>query len=183
MRIATGFIIVIAGLLSAAAPLHAGVDADNLNDYGKGIITDYSNMAEMDAIEYGWIKPGVKLSSYRYKIQPLQNLTVIVDEGMENVFKTVFPKQLERAGSRDANAPVLNVKGAIYWAERANSAKRWIPFGGASMAQAGVGIELVLTDASGQVVGKIRTSGRAGSELKAAALSVSDDVAKFVRAN
>lgn len=161
--------------------LHAAVDEENLEEYGRGIISDYSNMSPMGEIEYAWVKPGTSLNDYKFKVAPIENLTVIVDEGMEDTFKTLFPKQLNRGGSRDANAPVLDVKGAIYWVERANAAKAWIPFGGMHMAQSGVGIELVFSNAAGEVVAKIRQSGREGRELKDSALGLSDDIARFVR--
>lgn len=160
---------------------HAAVEAENLDEYGRGIISDYSNMGPIGEIEYAWIKPGVKLSDYRFNLQSFENLTIVVDPGMEETFNKVFPKQLSRGGSREAAAPVLNVKGAVYWVERANAAKIWIPFAGGHMAQAGVGIELVFTNGAGEVVAKIRQSGREGRELKAAALGLSDDVARFVR--
>lgn len=175
--------IAAACLLLLSLSARAGVPADNIEEYGRGIITDYSDMTEGEDIEWLWVRPGATLSSFRYKVDSTDNLTVVVDDSMDKVLSDNLPKVLERAGSRDKKAPVLHVEAAVYWAERANLSKAWIPWAGGHTMQAGVGIEIVAKDAAGNVVVKIRQSGRESMELAAAAQEVVDDIAKFVRAN
>jgi hypothetical protein len=175
--------VAAACLLMLSLSARAGVPKDNIEEYGRGIIADYSDMTEGEDIEWLWVKPGVKLGDYRYQVDSTDNLTVIVDDTMDKVVEDNLPKVLERAGSHDRKAPLLHVAVAVYWAERANISKAWIPWAGGHQMQAGVGIELVAKDAEGNVVAKIRQSGREGMELALAAQEVVDDIAKFVRAN
>ncbi len=154
---------------------------ESLQEDGKGIIQDYSNMHAGDDLEWLWIKPGVKLSDYRYKVTSVENLTLHVDDDLEDVLENTLGKQLNRAGARgDKSAPLLNVAVGLYWTERANVSKAWIPFAGGHLAQAGVGVELVFTDSKGNVVAKIRHSAREGRELADAGREISDDIAEYV---
>ncbi|MCU1246679.1 MAG: hypothetical protein JWN02_2589 [Acidobacteria bacterium] len=160
----------------------SGVDADNLKEYGRGIIKDYSDLKPDDEIEFIWVAPGVKLSDYRFKMKPIENLTVM-DDGVEETFNEGFPRTLKKAGAKTDSAPVLHIDSAIYWAEKASSAKRWIPYAGGHLAQAGVGIEMVFKNDQGDIVAKIRHSGREGDSLRSAAEELIDDVAKYIRAH
>lgn len=173
---------ILAVFVVAATPLcAAGVDPKNLKEYGRGIIKDYSDMKEMGDIEWVWVAPQARLSTYRFKVEKVENLTSHVDRGMEEVFSKALPKTLERVGSKDAAAPVLHVDGGIYWAERANRSKRWIPYAGEHLAQAGVGVELVFKNDKDEIVAKIRHSGREGSHLQDAAEELVDDISQFIR--
>lgn len=175
-------VLALAFLLAGSA-LAAGVDQDNLKEYGRGIIKDYSDMKETDDIEWIWVAPGVRLSEYRFDVQPFENLTAFADDDLEDVFATKLPKTLKRLAPKDPAAPALKLEGAIYWAQRANRSKWWIPYAGAHLAQAGAGIELVFTNAEGEVVCKIRHSGREGDALENAAEELMDDVVQYIRAN
>ena len=183
MRLTRHAILWLSLLVLATSLSAAGVDKDNLKEYGRGIIKDYSDMKETDDIEWVWLKPGLSLSEYQVNVQPFENLTAFADDDMEDVFATKLPKTLTRLGPKDTSAPVLKLEGAIYWAQRANRSKWWIPYAGAHLAQAGVGIELVFTNAEGEVVCKIRHSGREGDQLENAAEELMDDVAQYIRAN
>ena len=169
---------------AAVSPLAAaGVDKDNLKEYGKGIIEDYSDMSATDTIEWLWVALGVDLGKYRFNVAKVENITVIADGKMEEVFEDTLPRSLDRAGSKDKKAPVLNVEGAVYWAQRANRAKWWIPYAGLHLAQAGVGVELIFTNDKGETVAKMRHSGREGDNLENAAEELVDDIAQFIRSN
>lgn len=168
-------------LLLLAASAHAGVPKEDLDEQGRGIIEDYSDMKEDGDIEWVWVAPGTKLSTYRFNFTKFENLSKSVDDEMEEVVQKLLPRSLARATRADDKAPVLDVESAIYWTQRANMAKLWIPYAGGHLAQAGVGVELVFRDPSGRIVAKIRHSGREGTELKAAAEELVDDVTDYVR--
>lgn len=178
-------IIVAAMILAALAlPVNgAGVDQENLKEYGHGIIKDYSDMREGDGVEWIWLRDGLRLSEHRFAVTAFKNLTAVSDADMEEEFAKTLPKTLDGAGSKDSAAPLLRVEGAIYWAQRANRSKRWIPYAGGHLAQAGVGMELVITNEAGEIVCKIRHSGREGDQLKSAAEELIDDVTRFVADN
>jgi hypothetical protein len=168
-------------MLFAVPAFAAGVDQENLDEFGRGIIADYGDMARAEPIEWAWVKEGVRLADHRFEPVQVRNLTAIADLDMEQGFDETLALSLERSGARDASAPVLTVETAIYWANRANRAKAWIPYAGGHLAQAGVGVELVFKDAAGQVVAKLRHSGREGDALEAAAKELVDEISGFVR--
>jgi hypothetical protein len=177
-------IITVGAFLMLLVPslFGAGVDKGHLTKYGRGIIEDYSDMKALDEIEWVWLDPAVRLADHAFKVKSFEVLTVTTTSRMEEVFEDALPRTLKRAGSREDSAAVLTVEGAVYWAERANRSKWFIPYAGLHLAQAGVGIELVFRDQEGQIVAKIRHSGREGDELHSAAEELVDDIGKFVRA-
>lgn len=161
----------------------SGVPEDELEEYGTGIIQNYTDMEEGEDIDWLWVAPEIHLANYRYSVQSVKNLTTIADKDLMDVLNSNLGEQLALAGSHDDGAPTLNVEVAVYWAERANRSKRWIPFAGMHLAQAGAGIELLFKDQDGKLVAKIRHSAREGNELVYAGQELSDDLAGFVRAH
>jgi hypothetical protein len=182
MSIRSKFAGVLVALV-AMPSFAAGVDQENLDEYGRGIIADYGDMARAEPIEWAWVKEGVRLSDHRFEPAQVRNLTSVADLDMEQGFDDTLALSLQRSGARDEAAPLLTVDTAIYWANRANRAKIWIPYAGGHLAQAGVGVELVFKDASGEVVAKIRHSGREGDQLEAAAKELVDEISGFVRSH
>lgn len=171
-------------LLLALLPmtnLLAAVPKDHLDKYGRGIIQDYTDMKDGGDIEWVWVAPGTRLSTYQFKMGKFENLSKSVDDDMVEVVEEDLPRALAKAGKSDASAPTLTVDTAIFWAERANRAKIWIPYAGLHVAQAGVGVELVFRDSSGKIVAKIRHSGREGEQLEAAAEELVDDLTGYIR--
>lgn len=173
-------VVILAVAMLSLGSLHAsGVDPENLKEYGKGIIKDYSDMNESEDIEWLWVAPKVQLSTYQFKLKPVENLTDLSDSDMEETINEGLPKVLKRVGSKDG--PTLQVESAVYWAQRANRSKMWIPVVGGHVAQAGVGVELVFKNSKNEIVAKIRHSGREGDKLEDAAQELVDDIAKFVK--
>lgn len=170
-------------LLLAAPTLHAGVPKSDLDEQGRGIIQNYDDMSEGGHIEWIWVAPGTNLSKYRFEVKGVENLTTSVDDDMGEVMEKVLPRALARSTKVGADAPLLTVDGAIYWAQRANRAKLWIPYAGGHLAQAGVGIELVFKDASGNVVATLRHSGREGDKLEDAANELVEEINGFIRSH
>lgn len=171
--------LLLCGL--AVSTVHAaGVEAEHLTEFGKGIITDYSDMSEAGDIEWAWVAPGTKLSKHRFTTAPVQNLTSVTNGDMKETFDRDMGRALKDISANNPDAPELQVTSAIYWANRASAGKRWIPYAGGHLAQAGIGIELVVTDAAGKIVAKVRHSGREGDELENAAEELVDDFTSFL---
>lgn len=158
----------------------SGVPNDHIQEFGRGIIEDYSDMYQDDAIEYLWIAPKVRLKDYRFEVKPFENLTKLHDGRMLDAFDEGLEKTLAKVATRDKDAPLLKVEGAVFWAQRANRGKLWIPIVGSHVGQAGVGIELVMRNGKGQIVAKMRHSGREGDQLEDSAWELIDDIASFV---
>lgn len=164
-----------------AATATAAVDKDDLDEYGRGIIQDYSDMQQGDPVQWVWIAPGTRLSAHSFRVGKPRNLTTSVDADMEDALARNLPRTLDRAGA-SGGAP-LQVEAAIYWVHRANRARSWIPYAGMHLAQAGVGVELVFRDSSGAIVAKMRHSGREGEALESAVNELIDEIGDFVRAH
>ncbi len=169
-------------LIAFAAPLMAaGVDPEELDEYGRGIIEDYSNMEHGD-LEWVWIAPGIRISDYKVDIGEFENLSEAYDGDMMETLNEGMRKAFTKMSSGEKKG-TLTTQNAVYWAERGNSAKRWIPFAGSHVAQAGLGIEMVFRDADGKIVAKLRHSGREGDRLSDAAWELTDEVADWAHSN
>jgi len=137
-------------------------------------------MSERDPTEWVWLAAKTRLSDHRFAAKPVENLTSMSDADMEDTFNANLGRTLQRVGAKNPGAPLLNVTSAVYWANRASSGKAWIPYVGGHLAQAGLGVELVFTNAQGEIVGKVRHSGREGDELENAAEELVDDIRQFI---
>lgn len=173
------WVAMIAVLL--AVPAWAGVDKDNLEDYGRGIIEDYSDMEPGD-LEWIWVAPGVRISDYKIDVGEFENMSEAYDGDMMDTLNEGMRKAFDRMSSGDKKG-TLTTQNAVFWAERASSGKRWIPFAGSHVAQAGVGIEMVFRDSEGNIVAKVRHSGREGSRLSDAAWELIDEIADWAHSH
>lgn len=169
--------VLMAVLVLAVPAAAAGVDKDELNEYGRGIIEDYGDMERGD-LEWIWVAPGVRLSDYKIDIGEFENLSEAYDGNMMDTLNEGMRKAFARMASGDKKG-TLTTQNAVYWAERASSGKRWIPFAGAHVAQAGIGLEMVFRDADGNIVAKLRHSGREGDRLSDAAWELIDEIADW----
>lgn len=158
------------------------VDQDEYKegDFVKGIIEDYSDMVEGDGVEWIWVAPGVKLSDYKISIGDFKNMSEVTNKDMITTLEEGFDAAFERLGKKGGSKGSLTTENAVYWAERAQAAKRWIPYAGGHLAQSGVGIEMIFRDAKGNIVAKIRHSGRQGEKLEEASEELVDDVANYI---
>lgn len=173
--------------LIATSPAEARdrfVDTDDYKegDYDKGIIEDYSDMVEGDGVEWVYLAPGTKLNDYTIKIGKVGNKSSITNRSMLESAEETFDAALERKGN-DGRKGTLNAETAIYWAERPSAGKRWIPYAGGHLAQAGVGIEMIFRDSKGSIVAKVRHSGRQGEQLEYAAEEVADEIVSWISEN
>jgi hypothetical protein len=151
-------------------------------EFAKGIIEDYSDMVEGDGVEWVYLAPGVKLSDYTIKITGWKNKSEVGAKSMMNALDESFKEQIDQRLGKGKKGTLL-VDGGVYWAERASEGKRWIPYAGHHLAQAGIGVELVFRESNGNIVAKIRHSTREGNRLESAAEEVADDVVKFLEDN
>jgi hypothetical protein len=151
------------------------------DDFEKGIIEDYSDMVEGDGVEWVYLAPGVKLSDYKLDVGTIKNKSEIGAKSMINALKDALEEGSEHRLSGKKGA--LKAETAIYWAERSSEGKRWIPYAGFHLAQAGIGVEMILRSSSGDVVAKIRTSSREGDRLEGAAEEVADDILSYMEDN
>jgi len=185
-RLAT---LALALLLASAATAGAAdrfTDSDEAKEpqYKQGcVITDYADMTEGDGVNWVWIAPGTKLGGAgNVEIVTVKNISDVTDAALAGNVESNFKQAFARVGKTSAPGG-LKVTSCVYWVERAEPGKAFIPFAGGHLAQAGIGIELVVIDASGATVAKIRHDGRNGTSPSDAAAEVVDDIANFTREN
>jgi hypothetical protein len=158
------------------------VDSDEYKkgEYDKGIIKDYSDMIEGDGVEWAWVAKGVHLGDYKVKVGSFKNMSDVSSHRIADTLEESLERSFDHnKGTRGT----LTTENAIYWAEKESEGKRWIPYAGGHLAQAGVGVEMIFRDSSGKTVAKIRHSAREGSDVSSAAEEVADDLSKFVSDN
>jgi len=182
MRSILAAALVLVAVRGAAAEQFSDSDEAKEPQYKTGcVITDYADMTSGDGVNWVWIAPGTKLGGAgNVEIAPVKNISDVTDAALAGNVESNFKQALERVG-KIAGPGGLKITSCIYWVERANTGKMFIPFAGGHLAQAGIGIELIVVDASGATVAKIRHDGRSGSAPSDASAAVVDDVANFAR--
>lgn len=184
------FAAVVALMSVVAMPAFAGrggkarfVDSDDYKDkseFKSAIIDDYEGMVEGDDIEWIWVADGIKLSDYKIVLDgKFVNKSDVNDKSMLATLNEEFDDSVNRSNAKKSKG-TLRATGGVYWAERMSRGKAWIPYAGGHLAQAGVGIELILKDSSGKTVAKIRHSGREGDKPEYAAQELLDDLDSYV---
>jgi hypothetical protein len=175
--------LLVAGAAVAAERFPESDEAKE-SQYKQGcVITDYADMTEADGVNWAWIAPGTKLGGAgSVEIAPVKNISDVTDAALAGNVESNLKQAFERVGKSVAPGG-LKVVSCVYWVERANTGKMFIPFAGGHLAQAGVGIELVVLDPSGATVAKIRHDGRNGSSPSDAAAAVVDDIVNYTREN
>jgi len=160
------------------------VDSDEYkeDDFEKGIIEDYSDMVEGDGVEWVYVANGFDLSDYKIKLGTVKNKSDVKSKSMVAAVEENLESSLDDRSNKGSKGS-LNAETAIYWAERSSEGKRWIPYAGGHLAQAGVGVEMVLRDSGGKIVAKIRHSGRQGNGIDEAAEEVADEIAGYIADN
>jgi DNA-binding protein Fis len=176
-------VFVIAVLFPSAAISRSAdklVDDDEYKDkeFHRGIITDYSDMVRGDEVNWSWFKPGDKLSDYNVKVTSIENKSDMRSRVFADSVKSIFEDYLANMkGTRGT----LTADLCITEVQEYSPGKAYIPFAGGHQMQAGIGMEIVLRDQSGNIVAKLRDFERRGSDPKQAAEEVAGRMAKEMR--
>ena len=187
MQIVRSLWVVLAVLLVAAPALAKKdrfVDKDEYKKRERALncaITDYGDMMEGDGIDWVWVNPSARVGSPGpVEIKPLKNVSDVTDTELASKVEADFKAAFQRIGKTIGKGGET-VNTCIYWVERADVGRSFVPFAGGHLAQAGVGIELTITDASGVTIAKIRQDAREGMQPSDAAAKVVDIIANYVR--
>ncbi len=147
-------------------------------DFHRGIITDYSDMVKGDNINWVWFKSNESLAGYTVKVKSIENKSDMHSrsfaDSVKNIFEDYFADMKGTKGTLTADLCITEV-------QTFSPGKAWIPFAGGHQMQAGIGMELVLRDQSGNIVAKLRDFERQGSDPKQAAEEVAGRMAKEIR--
>jgi hypothetical protein len=175
------FVFSVVASPALAAKKNRLTDSDEYkeDDFDKGIIEDYSDMVEGDGVEWVYLAPGFKFGDYSIRVSDWKNKSEVGAKSMMTAVEEAFDEQIKDRldGGKKGT---LTVNGCVYWAERQSEGKRWIPYAGGHLAQAGVGVEMVFRDGKGNILAKIRHSAREGDRMEYAAEEVADDVVGFM---
>ncbi len=170
-----------------AAPVPRGtrfVDGKEAKDpaYHQGcVLSDYRELVEQQTVTWGWVDPAVKVGGPgKIDVRPIRNVSDVTDSAVAPKLQRDFEEALERIGKTPGKGG-LTLESCIVWMERFEPSKAFIPFAGGHLMQAGVGVEIAITDPSGRTVAKIRHSVREGTDPSASAGKIADDVANYLR--
>jgi hypothetical protein len=177
---------ILAALITIVAPARAADRFLDSDEYKEGnyktacVITDYADMVEGDGVNWVWMDPASKLGGPgTIEIVAVKNVSDVTDVELAGKVQQTFQQAFQRVGKASGPGGLV-LTSCIFWVERADTGRAFIPFAGAHLMQAGIGIELTITDPSGKVVAKIRHDGRNGTSPTEAAGEVVDDVANYV---
>lgn len=177
-------LIGLVSLVSIMLPLSAFCAAEKLidsseykeKDFQKGCITDYNDLVKGDRIDWLWVKPGVALADYTLSIDKFESKAEDIRSSLVDDIKSVFKETL---GKLKGDKGYLSAGICIYEVQKFSPAKAWIPFAGGHQMQAGVGVEMILSD-KGKMVAKFRHFARSGSRLEDAAEETAADLKKYI---
>jgi hypothetical protein len=164
--------------LSAFCASEKLVESDEYKDkdFRKGCLSDYKDLTKGDQIDWVWLNPGVTLGDYSLTIAKFENKTDDIRsaqlEDIRSVFKEILGKLKGSKGTLSANI-------CVYEVQKFSPGKAWIPFAGGHQMQAGVGVEVILSD-KGATVAKFRHFARNGSRLEDAADETANDLKKYI---
>ena len=182
--ISTVRLISLVALVAIMFPLSAFCGSDKLvdndeykeKDFHKGCITDYKDLVKGDNIDWVWISSGVKLADYSLSIVKFEILSDEVRCSQVDDFKSVFKEVL---GKLKGDKGSLSASMCIFDVQKFSPGKAWIPYAGGHLMQAGVGVEMILTD-KGKTVATFRHFARNGSRLEDAAEENAKDLKKYI---
>jgi len=145
------------------------------------VITDYRELVGQEAVTWAWVDPAVKVGAPgKIDVQPIRNFSNVTDSSVAPKLERDFKEAFERIGKTPGKGG-LTMQSCIIWMERFEPSKAFIPYAGGHLMQAGVGVEMLITEAGGRPVAKIRHSVRQGTEPSAAAGELVDDIVNYLR--
>ncbi|MDA8430404.1 MAG: hypothetical protein M0T70_14220 [Geobacteraceae bacterium] len=177
-------LVVILSAVVIMLPLSAFCSPDMLvdskeygeKDFRKGCITDYKDLAKGDNIDWVWVKPGVTLADYGLAITTFENKTDDIRNSQVDDIKSVFKEILEK---HKGDKGTLSARMCIYEVQKFSPGKAWIPFAGGNLMQAGLGVEMIVSN-KGKAVAAFRHFAREGARLEDAAQEVASDIREYL---
>lgn len=175
-----GLVMLIASMFPCSAFCNSEMLTDSNEykdkDFHKGCISDYKDLAKGDRIDWIWAKSGVKLADYALSIDKFENLTDDIRSSQVDDIKSIFK---EFFGKLKGGKGTLSASMCIYEVQKFSPGKAWIPYAGGHLMNAGLGVEMILSD-KGKTVAKIRHFARQGSRLEDAAEETAADLKKYI---
>jgi hypothetical protein len=178
------------GLFLLVAPMLVWGGADKFiessdytdKEFKKCNISDYNDLLEGDDIQWLWVTPDTKLSGYQVNLRKVENKSPkdkkSITEGVKSAFQTELGDMKSKKGSQAANIDIC-----VYDVQEYSPGKAWIPFAGGHQMQAGVGVEMIMSDKGGKTIAKFRHFSREGARIEDAAKEVAEDLIGYVSKN
>lgn len=172
-------ILMSASTLYAASASTKFVDSDDYKskDFKKGILIDYRDLQKGDDIEWVWIDNGVSLGDHAVVIQNFEDNSGELTKSQTNGIKEVFNEYMEKMKGKRGT---VKADISVYEIQKYAPGKAWIPFVGGHQMQAGIGVEMLVTDKSGKAIAKFRHFAREGMAVEAAAQEAAEDLYKYM---
>lgn len=184
-RVLTRYMPIVLMVILSATTLYAKsdsklfIDSDDYKskDFKKGILNDYRDLQKGDDVEWVWIDKGVSLGDHAVAIQSFEDGTADLTKSQLKGIKEVFVEYMEKLKGKKG---ALKADISIYEIQKYAPGKAWIPFVGGHQMQAGIGVEMLVTDKSGKTVAKFRHFAREGMAVEAAAQEAAEDLYKYI---
>jgi hypothetical protein len=174
------FMMVALSPLSSVFAAERLVDSSDYKDkdFIKGCIGDYSDIVKGDDLDWVWINPGTTLSHYKVVVGKFENMSDELRSSQVDEVKATYKEILSKL--KGDGKDELTAQICIYDYQKFSAGKAWIPFVGGHQMQAGMGVEMILRDASGKTIAKIRDMARNGSTPVDAADESASNIKKFL---
>jgi hypothetical protein len=174
------FMMVALSPLSSVFASERLVDSSDYKDkdFIKGCINDYSDIVKGDDLDWVWINPGTTLSHYKVVVGKFENMSDELRSSQVDEVKATYKEILSKL--KGDGKDELTAQICVYDYQKFSAGKAWIPFVGGHQMQAGMGVEMILRDATGKTIAKIRDMARNGSTPVDAADESASNIKKFL---
>lgn len=165
--------------VAAFAASERFVDSDDYKnkEFKAGILGDYKDLEKGENLEWTWVEKGITLADYKVVVDTIADGTNDLGKSQLGAIKAIFIDNMEKLkGSKGTLKAELNV----YEVQKYAPGKAWIPFVGGHQMQAGMGVEMLLSDKGGKTVAKFRHFAREGIAIETAVQEVADDLKKYI---
>lgn len=173
---------MLIALISSANAEDRFVDSDDYKEPGfkKCFINDYSRLVEGDDVDWVWVANGVKLSQHKVALTSVIGKTKEAKRSDKKALEIALKDEIQDMDVHGGST--LKMSACIFDVDDANFGKRFIPFAGGHLAQAGLGVEIILKD-GGRTVAMLRHYAREGNAKEDVSEEVAEDIIEFIEEN
>jgi hypothetical protein len=138
-----GLLLMVAS--AYAADVERFVDSDEAKEkaYRQGCaITDYRDLVAGDGIDWVWVSPTAHVGAPgAIELKPIHNYSDVTDPDIGAKVEKDFRAAFERIGKTSGKGGLV-ATACVFWMDRFDTGRAMVPFAGAHLMQAGIGIEV-----------------------------------------
>ena len=139
-------------------------------------------MVKGDGIDWVWVAPSEKLTNYKIRVGSITNKYDSHSKSLVESVRSSFERSFADMDFAGVNG-MLTAELCITEVQEYSRGKRFIPFAGRHLAQAGMGIEIILRDQNNRLVAKLKDFDRRGYDVRFGVKEVTSHMVSYISKN